>query len=136
MRARNPLAKAPTLKRYCEADHVVMSHQGDPRGNIDRILEARGLKRRVALTAPTFLLALAAVAETDLVFAAAEAPLRSQAERFGLIIVRVPLPIPNDAIRAIVPQSALGDPGITWLIEQVSRAVEPVESSPKRRRRA
>lgn len=134
MRAGNPLAKSPTLKRYCEADHVVMSHLGDMRGNIDNILEARGLKRRVVLAAPNFLLALAAVAETDLVFAAAETPLRSQAKRFGLVIAPMPLPIQSDQIRAIVPRSALGDAGIAWLIEEVAHAIERAPPRAKRRR--
>src|SRR5262245_19692349 len=134
MRAGNPLAKSPTLKRYCEADHVVMSHQGDMRGNVDNILEARGLKRRVVLAAPTFLLALAAVAETDLVFAAAETPLRLQAKRFGLVIVPAPLPIQSDDIMAIAPRSALADVGVAWLIEEVARAIELAPSTAKRRR--
>src|SRR5262245_41549913 len=134
MRAGNPLAKSPTLKRYCEAEHVVMSHQGDLHGNIDNILEARGLKRRVVLAAPTFLLALAAVAETDLVFAAAETPLRSQAKRFGLVIAPTPLPIQSDHIMAIVPRSALADAGVVWLIEEVARAIELSPSRAKRRR--
>jgi DNA-binding transcriptional LysR family regulator len=134
MRAGNPMAKSPTLKRYCDADHVVMSHQGNPRGNIDHALQARGLKRRVVLAAPTFLLALAAVAETNLVFAAAEGPLRSQAKRFGLVIAPMPLPIRSDHINAIVPQSALSDAGIAWLIEEVARAIAPTEPTTKRRR--
>jgi DNA-binding transcriptional LysR family regulator len=136
MRAGNPLAKSPTLKRYCEALHVVMSHQGDPHGNIDRILAARGLERRVVMVVPTFLLALLAVMETDLVFAAVETPIRSLAKRFGLVIAPVPLEIQSDNIRAIVPQSALADAGIAWLIEEVERALKPAEPQPRRRRRA
>jgi DNA-binding transcriptional LysR family regulator len=133
MRAGNPLAEALTLKRYCEANHVVMSHKGDLHGNLDDILRARGLTRRVVLAAPTFLLALAAVAETDLLFAAAEMPIRSQAKRFGLVTAPVPVSLPNDEIRAIAPQAALRDAGIAWLIEETTRAIAP--EPPTRRRR-
>ncbi len=134
MRARHPLAKSLTLKRYCEADHVVMTHKGDLRGNIDDILEMRGLTRRVVLAAPTFLLALSAVAESDLLFAGAELPVRAQAKRFSLVTAPLPIPLPGDEIRTIVPRAALEDAGIAWLIDEVIRAIAP-ESAPRRRNR-
>jgi DNA-binding transcriptional LysR family regulator len=111
-----------------------MTHKGDLRGNIDDILEMRGLTRRVVLAAPTFLLALSAVAESDLLFAGAELPVRAQAKRFSLVTAPLPIPLPGDEIRTIVPRAALEDAGIAWLIDEVIRAIAP-ESAPRRRNR-
>ena len=69
MRARHPFGKAPTLDRYCEMQHLVVSHGGDAHGFVDRVLEKQGRSRRIALTVPNFMFALAVIAETDLVSA-------------------------------------------------------------------
>lgn len=134
MRAGHPLSKNLTLKRYCEARHVVASHSGDPRGNIDMALEKLGLSRRVAMVAPNFLLGMALVAETDLVMAAPEGVVRVQAERMGLLSVRAPFALPSYLIRAIAPHAAMEDAGTAWLTSQIAAAFSP--EGPKRRRRA
>jgi DNA-binding transcriptional LysR family regulator len=130
MRAGHPLARSMTLKRYCEAQHIVMSYKGDAHGNIDILLAERGLKRRVAMVAPNFMLALAIVSETDLLFAAAVGPVKSHAKRFGLVSAPAPIAIQRYNIRAITPQTAMSDGGIAWLMDRLSaREV----SAPKRR---
>jgi DNA-binding transcriptional LysR family regulator len=122
MRAGHPLAKAPTLKAYCAARHVVMSHTGDPRGNVDMLLEERGLARRVAMVAANFMLGMAIVSETDLVIAAPDGLVRAQARRLGLVSVAPPLPVPKYRIRAITPHAAMEDAGIAWLTDQIAAA--------------
>ena len=60
--------------------HLVVSLTGDPYGFVDDVLAKQGRSRRVALTVPNFMFALAVVAETDLLaalpksFAALHAP--------------------------------------------------------------
>jgi DNA-binding transcriptional LysR family regulator len=60
----HPLADEPTLERYCEMQHMVVSLAGDPNGFVDEILASRGRSRRIALTVPNFMFALAVIAET------------------------------------------------------------------------
>ena len=71
LRARtgHPFAKASTLARYCELQHLVVSLTGDAHGFVDTLLAKQGRTRRVAATVPNFMLALAVIAETDLISA-------------------------------------------------------------------
>ena len=57
------------LARYAAASHVVVSMTGDPHGNVDVALAKLGRVRRVTATVPNFLLALAVVAQSDLIAA-------------------------------------------------------------------
>ena len=49
--------------------HLLVSLTGDAHGFVDEMLAKRGLPRRVALTVPNFMMALALIAETDLIAA-------------------------------------------------------------------
>jgi hypothetical protein len=53
MRAGHPLTGDPSLARYCEGRHMVVSLEGDSRGFIDAVLAREGRTRRVALTVRT-----------------------------------------------------------------------------------
>ena len=64
MRRGHAFAADPTLKRFCDMQHLVVSHTGDPYGFVDNALASRGLTRRIGLTVPNFMLALATIAET------------------------------------------------------------------------
>ena len=67
MRNGHPLAQgALTLKRYCEARHLLVSFSGRPFGFVDEALAARGLKRRVVLTVNQFFTAGRVVSASDL----------------------------------------------------------------------
>jgi DNA-binding transcriptional LysR family regulator len=75
MRAGHAFGRDPTLERFCAMEHLLVSYTGDPSGFIDQILARQGLERRVALTVPNFMFALAVVAETDRLVAAIVHPL-------------------------------------------------------------
>ena len=59
MRAGHPFADNPSLERYCEMQHLVVSFTGDRHGFVDEALAKRGYSRRIALTVPNFMFALA-----------------------------------------------------------------------------
>ena len=61
-RAGHQFAEAPTLERYCQMLHLVVSITGDSHAFVDEALAKQGLSRRVALTVPSFMLALALIA--------------------------------------------------------------------------
>jgi DNA-binding transcriptional LysR family regulator len=123
MRSGHPLARRPTLARYCEAAHVLVSTTGDPHGSVDRELDKLGRTRRIAATVPSFLFALALVADTDLV---AAVPRRSAiyARRFGIVLVDPPAPLAplmRSWISVIATRAAMADAGVAWLYEAIRR---------------
>ena len=126
MRAGHPLRKRPTLARYCDAAHVLVSASGDPHGAVDQELEKLGRSRRVAATVPSFLLALALVAATDLV---AAVPRQSaiQARRFGIVLVDPPAPLAplmRSPISLVATRAAMADAGVAWLFRTVASSVQ------------
>jgi len=67
MRAGHPLARGPlTLKRYCDAHHLLVSFSGRPYGFVDEALAALGRQRRIVLTVNQFFTAGRVVATSDL----------------------------------------------------------------------
>jgi DNA-binding transcriptional LysR family regulator len=136
MRAGHPFAAAPTLERYCEMQHLVVSHGGDPHGFVDEALAAQGRSRRVALTVPNFMLALAVIAETDLISALPRRFTATHAARFGVIGLDAPLPLGTFRLNAIVPGAAMMDAGVAWLFDVLSRTRRPSWESGRRARRS
>ena len=132
MRAGHPFAAAPTLERYCEIQHLVVSHGGDPHSFVDDALATQGRSRRVALTVPNFILALAVIAETDLISALPRRFTATHAARFGVVALNAPLPLGNFRLNAIAPAAAMMDAGVAWLID-VLGGVERVSSTKRKR---
>jgi DNA-binding transcriptional LysR family regulator len=67
MRKGHPLARGPlTLKRYCEARHMLVSFSGRPFGFVDEALASIGRSRRVVLTVNQFFTAGLVVETSDL----------------------------------------------------------------------
>jgi len=124
-RPGHPFARSPGLREYCDASHLVVSLTGDPHGFVDRALAERGLSRRVALTVPGFFMALALVAETDLLAAVPRTFALAQATGAGLAITDPPLSLPRFRLRVVLPAGALGDPGLAWLRSTVISSMRP-----------
>ena len=120
MRKGHPFARQPTLDRYCDYRHLVVSMTGDPFGFVDKVLQEHGRSRRIAISVPNFMLALALVAESDLLAALPKSLLSRNAARFGLASVAAPLPLPRFSISAIATRAALTDAGVAWLFETLA----------------
>jgi DNA-binding transcriptional LysR family regulator len=125
MRPGHAFARDPSLVRYCAMQHLVVSLTGDPFGFVDQALTERGLSRRVALTVPNFMFALAVLDETDLIAALPERFLAMHANRFKLIRVPPPLPLAQFQLNAVASKAAMLDAGLAWLFNQISWT-EPV----------
>jgi DNA-binding transcriptional LysR family regulator len=117
--AGHALARDPTLDRFCEMHHLVVSESGDAHGFVDTLLAEQGRKRRVALTVPNFMFALSVVAETDLVCAMPRRLAAMHATRFRILSIEPPLPLGRFELHAVTPRAALMDAGLKWLFEQV-----------------
>jgi DNA-binding transcriptional LysR family regulator len=134
-RANHAWLDKPTLAAFVAAAHLVVSHSGDPNGFIDTALSQRGMSRRVALTAPNFMLALALLADSDLLAAIPRSLFALHGPRFKLRAAKPPLPLPKFALNVAAPKPALQDAGITWLIEMLAAtAANAHQSEPKRRK--
>jgi len=128
MRARHRFSQDSSIAAYCNMEHLVVSQTGDAYGFVDVALAAHGLSRRIALTVPNFMFALAVLAETDFVSALPRRFVATHGRRFGVVAVDAPIALPRFQITAVVPKVAMMDAGIAWLIgqlEQAGLAVEP-----------
>ena len=132
-RARHPFAARPTLQRFCQMQHLVVSKTADPHGFVDDALAGLGLARRVALTVPDFASALATVAETDLIAAMPRRFVAMHAARFAVVSREVPLRLRAFTIKAAVPKVALMDAGLAWLFDVMGEAVQGRGAKAKRR---
>lgn len=117
MRRGHPFAKDPSLDRYCEMRHLVVSMTGDPYGFVDKALHEQGRSRRLAASVPNFMLALALVSESDLLAALPRSLLSRNARRFQLQSAEPPLPLPGFQISAVATKAALMDAGVAWLLD-------------------
>jgi DNA-binding transcriptional LysR family regulator len=122
-RVGHKFANDPTLERFCEMQHLLVSLTGDAYGFVDEALARQGLSRRIALTVPNFMMALALIAETDLIGALPRKLVAMHAQRFGLTSVEAPLPPMLYRIRAIAPKVALMDVGLAWLFDVLGQVV-------------
>ena len=133
-RARHPFAARPTLERFCQAQHLVVSMTGDPHGFVDEALAKQGRARRVALTVPDFATGLATVAESDLIAAMPRRFVAMHAARFAVVSREAPLRLRAFSIRAAVPKVALMDAGLAWLFGVLRVAVEGERGARDKRR--
>jgi DNA-binding transcriptional LysR family regulator len=122
VRRGHPLTEDPSLERYCAAEHLVVSATGDAYGFVDAALAELGHARRIGLTLPHFMFALPVLAETDLACAVPRRFAHMFGRRFDLVAVAPPLPLPRFRLNAVVPEPALGDAGLAWLLARLAEA--------------
>jgi len=140
VRAGHPFADDPTLQRYCEMQHLVVSFTGDPHGFVDEVLAKQGYSRRIALTVPNFMFALAVIAETDLISALPRRFVAMYARRFGVVGLEAPLSLGRFRLNAVTPKVAMMDMGLAWLFDLLGRAEQAAprhhHRPPPRKRRS
>jgi len=84
---------------------------------VERAVRAAGLTRRKGLTVETFLLAPPVVAQSDQLFTAGRALIAPLAERYGLVMVEPPIPVPPLDGVAVWHARYQHDPAHRWLRE-------------------
>jgi DNA-binding transcriptional LysR family regulator len=105
--------------------HLMVSLGGDPYGFVDEVLAKQGRARRVALTVPNFMFALAVLAETNLVAALPKQFVALHAARFGVRSLDAPLPLGRFRLKAVAPRAAMMDAGLAWLFSVLAGAEPP-----------
>jgi DNA-binding transcriptional LysR family regulator len=129
MRSGHPLAEAPSLDQYCNMQHLVVSATGEAYGFVDRILAEKALTRRIVLTVPNFMFALAMLAETDLVSALPRRFVSAHGNRFGVVGFEPPLRLGRFRLQAIVPKAAIADAGLSWLLSALVAVGQQIENN-------
>jgi DNA-binding transcriptional LysR family regulator len=114
-----------TLDRYCKLQHLVVSLQGDARGFVDDVLAKQGRSRRIVLTVPNFMFALAVIAQTDLISALPRRFVEMHGPRFGVVVREPPLPLGSFRLQAVVSKAALNDQGVAWLLKLLEATAPP-----------
>jgi DNA-binding transcriptional LysR family regulator len=125
MRKGHAFGREPTEAAFCRSQHLLVSLSGDPHGFVDELLAKRGLKRRIVLTVPTFMMALAHLSTSDLIAALPRRLVALHAAPFGLRFVELPFKRKPDPIQVVTTKAAMMDAGIAWLMEVIVGSVAP-----------
>jgi DNA-binding transcriptional LysR family regulator len=121
MRKGHPLAKeALSLETFASAGHVVISLTGEPTGFIDRLLQERGLTRRVVLTVNQFSLAPVVVSQSDLLATLTYRAVRRSGLEEALHLVRIPLNVPPNQVKLLWHERDQQDSAHCWLRDRLT----------------
>ncbi|HEY6558871.1 MAG TPA: LysR family transcriptional regulator [Polyangiaceae bacterium] len=104
-----------SLELYAQLSHVMVSQTGEGTSLVDRMLEARGLTRRIALRIPHFYSALAIVAKSDLILTAPSALAQVAPAKLPVVALAPPLALPRHSVNLLWHQRFSSDPGHAWL---------------------
>jgi DNA-binding transcriptional LysR family regulator len=110
-----------TLRRYLASEHILVSLEGKSQGVVDRALRRNNQGRRVALTVPHFMSALALAAGSDSVLTLPTSAARRGAELFDLCVFAPPLRLPRVAAQMVWPTHLAEDEGHRWLRTVLTR---------------
>ncbi|MEM8813723.1 MAG: LysR family transcriptional regulator [Pseudomonadota bacterium] len=110
-----------TLESFCAADHVLISPEGGGFvGAADHVLSEKGMSRRVACSLPSFLIAPAIIAASDLI---GLLPRRlAERQRGQIDAFEMPFPSPRFTIDLIWHPRRQNDPAHRWFRDAILTA--------------
>lgn len=120
MRRNHAYARRLTLRTFCATPQLLVSRSGDIQGFMDVLLAQRGLSRRVAVTVPNSMMALAVLAETDLIAVLPKRLMQRHARTFGLVHGRLPVKRAIDDVYVIATKAAMADAGVAFLLDTLA----------------
>jgi len=125
LRRGHPAARGGLdLDTYCGLDHVMVSPQGGGFvGPADAALAAHGRCRRVAVSAPGFLVVPEIIAASDMVALVPERIARAQAGRLDLF--EPPIPVPGFTLAVVWHDRTTAHPALQWLRARLLASVRP-----------
>ena len=120
VRKGHPFAKKKQLsiKEFSESKHLMVATTGKAFGFVDYLLEAKGLKRRVAMTVNQFLVAPAIIRQSNMILTVS----KRVAEKFRLDSVKVfPLPLLTNPLKLKIIWHKRSDtnPGNKWIRNKI-----------------
>ena len=108
-------ARVKQLKAFLDARHVAVVGRGLTEDPVDTWLRQEGLARHIALRVPSYLQALQAVAQTDLLAFVPRRLAESLSQPLSLSLVRPPLDPGEYQEQLFYPRRATHDPASLWL---------------------
>jgi DNA-binding transcriptional LysR family regulator len=127
-REGHPAAGRPwSIDDYGRFHHVGVSLLGDGRSELDTMLAAAGVTRRIALTTPHFMAALAVVARTDLVTTISRSFASRFAGSFGLVLQDPPFAQMAMTTTIVWSKVRAADPLLGWVrgvLRQAARSLD------------
>lgn len=103
------------LQTFLEARHVAVVGRGQTEDPVDAWLRQEGKTRKVVLSVPSYVQALQAVAQTDLVAFVPKRLAESLARPLSLTLLRPPIDPGEYEEYLFYPRRACQDPGSVWL---------------------
>ena len=131
VRRGHPLLAAElTLERLAGFPAVLVAPQGDSRrGYVDSLLATRGLKRRIAVTVPQFLLAPHLLVESDLTLVLPRRIAELGARPLGLAVRELPEVAHPFPAGMVWHRRLDNDPALTWLRGLIRQAAGEPEAT-------
>ncbi|MCB9692234.1 MAG: LysR family transcriptional regulator [Alphaproteobacteria bacterium] len=114
------------LEAYVAHPHVLVAPRGNPGGLVDDLLDARGLRRRVALRTRSFLSAPRFLVGTDRILTLPRRTAELAATTLPLRIVEPPLPLPAFPLHLAWHERWHQDPAHRWLRRTLGDAIRPL----------
>ena len=116
MQKNHPLAKKKlTLQKFVQAKHLLVTLTGEATGFIDRLLQEKGLRRRIAITINQFALAPVVVANSDLIAALNCRTIRHSGLENQLHLTQIPLDLEPIPVKMVWHERSHCDLAHTWL---------------------
>ena len=103
------------IEDYARVRHVGVSILGDAQSDLDAQLAVAGVRRRIALTTPHFMAALAAVSATDMATTISRVFAVRFASQFNLVLKEPPLPETALDLTLVWSHIRAADPVLAWL---------------------
>jgi len=127
----NPWLENGTLSRekYLELPHIAVTLSGGS-GPIDTAIETLGLKRNVRIVAPSFSVVPALVRGTNMVGHCSRRLVEQSAFRDTLLMFEPPVPLAVNYLRAVWRRSAIPDPAVGWLVDEIALVVKDADAAP------
>jgi DNA-binding transcriptional LysR family regulator len=122
----NPLAQHFTLEGFAEAGHVIVSLEGQGRGRIDSLLDARGLRRRIVLSVPNFTSVPFIIGGSDLITTMPRALGTHLAAAARIVALPPPLPVPPVTIHLAWHPRSAASPLHRWMRETIKAAAAAI----------
>jgi DNA-binding transcriptional LysR family regulator len=119
-------ARTWSIDDYGRVDHVSIALLDDGRSELDGVLAAAGVTRRVALVTPHFTAALAAVAATDMVTTISEVFARRFADVFDLSVRPPPFANAGMTMTLIWSHVRASDATLVWFRQLLRETAEQV----------
>ncbi|MGE7992193.1 LysR family transcriptional regulator [Pseudomonas sp. NPDC089554] len=111
------------LADYLERPHIQVSMDAGANGEVDSLLRAEGLRRRIAVSVPHWRTAPSLVHNTDLILTVATRTLEDTLLNPDLVQLPPPLRIPHFPFVQIWHQRFCDDPAHAWLRDQVRQVM-------------